>query len=116
MSARGNFVPAVCVSSGRASAAATFAGHVRELDASRSSFAALGQAFGIELNGSGIEDARTAEIHFVVRTHGPVIPGRVREMTTTIFGGCSDAPAGVPALGSPGPNDCADFQVAIHQS
>jgi hypothetical protein len=55
-----------------------------------------------------------AEIHFIVRGHGPLIPGRVREMISTVFGACDDAPPGIPELGLPGPNACADLQVAMH--
>lgn len=42
-----------------------------------------------------------AEIHLVVRTHGPVIPGLVEEMTSTLNGGCP-------------PNVCANLQMAVH--
>ncbi|MGH7466055.1 MAG: hypothetical protein ACREK1_12815, partial [Longimicrobiales bacterium] len=50
----------------------------------------------------GLLEPMGAEIHFIVRGHGPVIPGRVREMTSTVNGGCP-------------PNTCEDLQMAIHQ-
>lgn len=60
----------------------------------------------------GLMDARTAEIHLVVRSHGPAIPGLAHEMTHTFAGGCSGLPA---VLGTPGPNVCADLQFAVHK-
>ena len=44
--------------------------------------------------------ARAAEINLVLRSHGPVIPGRRREQTSTFEGGCDV-------------NLCEDLQVAI---
>lgn len=84
---------------------ATFAGHRNEGDASGSILPALG---GMAI---GLMDARTAEIHFVVRDHGPILPGMVDEMISTFGAGCNNAPAGT---GTPGPNDCMDLQFAIH--
>lgn len=62
----------------------------------------------------GLGNAEAAEVHLVVRNHGPVIPGLEEEMTSTFGAGCNDSPpSGV--LGTPGPNDCADIQFAVHQ-
>ncbi|MGH9010427.1 MAG: hypothetical protein ACRDYF_11375 [Acidimicrobiia bacterium] len=36
----------------------------------------------------GLTAPRTAEIHLVVRNHGPARPGYVEEQTTTMNGGC----------------------------
>lgn len=44
---------------------------------------------------------RRAEVHLVIRTHGPVIPGLADEMTSTLNGGCP-------------PNVCANIRAAIH--
>jgi len=49
----------------------------------------------------GIIDSRKAEIHFVVRDHGPKIPGLMREQISTIGGGCDV-------------NACDDVQFSIH--
>lgn len=62
------------------------------------------------LGGPGLLDARKAEIHVVVRSHGPAlfdVPGGVRDQITGFLDpGCQD-------LG--GPNECVDVQFAIHQ-
>lgn len=60
----------------------------------------------------GLIEPMRAELHLVVKTHGPVIPGLEREMTTTYGGGCDDAP---PGLGTPGPNSCAEIQFSEHK-
>ncbi len=56
-------------------------------------------------------DPLGAELHLVVRVHGPVIPGLEDEMTTTFGGGCNDAP---PELGTPGPNTCELVYTSVH--
>ena len=38
---------------------------------------------------SGLLDSQTAEIHLVLRTHGPAIPGIVNEQIDSYFGGCA---------------------------
>lgn len=53
------------------------------------------------LAGDGLTDPHGAEVHFVVRTHGPAIPGLVAEQTSTLNGGCP-------------PNTCANELAAIH--
>lgn len=88
---------------------ATFAGRRNVGDTSGSLLAILTGAAT-----PGLLDARTAEIHFVVRSHGPVIPELMPEMIQTFGAGCLGVPeSGV--LGTPGPNECADVQFAIHQ-
>lgn len=66
---------------------ATFSGRLREGTTSDNLF-------------GGLEDAQTAEAHFIVRTHGPPIPGLVAEMLHSVDGGCDV-------------NDCDDVAVAI---
>lgn len=62
----------------------------------------------------GLIDARVAEIHAIVRSHGPWIPGRT-DMTTTFNGGCSfDGLPDDPRLGQPGPNTCSDEAFAVY--
>lgn len=51
--------------------------------------------------GEALTDPLGAEIHLVVRTHGPAIRGSVHEQLTTLNGGCP-------------PNTCANVQMAIH--
>ena len=63
----------------------------------------------------GMEEAHDAEIHYVVRTHGPVIDGFEYEMTHT-FNGCCQLGSlpDDPRLGPVGPNTCKNLQFAIH--
>lgn len=61
----------------------------------------------------GLLDANGAEVHLVVRSHGPVIPGQKAEQLTTYGGGCQTEiyPPDVPnAVG-----ECGDIQFSIHQ-
>lgn len=60
----------------------------------------------------GLMDARKAEIHLIVRTHGEIITGLINEMISTFAAGCAGFP---PALGTPGPNTCEDIQFAVHK-
>lgn len=53
------------------------------------------------LFGPGLLYPQSAEIHAVVRTHGPAIPGLVNEQIHSYSGGCEI-------------NECVDFQFAIH--
>jgi hypothetical protein len=62
----------------------------------------------------GLEDARTAEIHFIVRVHGPVVPELMPGMIHTFGGGCVGMPAN-GILGPPGDFECHDPQFAVHQ-
>lgn len=77
----------------------------------------MGEWFGLPEH--GLLDARGAEIHFIVRNHGPIIPGLVNEMISTFNAGCGpDAMEGAPpvpeTLGTHGPNTCEDVQFAMH--
>jgi hypothetical protein len=56
---------------------AGFAGHLQE-----------GKIKGDINFGPGLTNVDGAEIHLVVRTHGPAIPGRVKEQISTFLGGC----------------------------
>ena len=59
----------------------------------------------------GVMDTDVSEIHLVVRSHGPVLPGLVDEQTSTFNGGCTGFGA---EFGAPGPNECADLYYASH--
>jgi hypothetical protein len=54
----------------------------------------------------GLIDALSAEIHVVVRDHGPAIPGLVADQVGTFNGGCR--------VGQPNEGLCFDAQVAVH--
>lgn len=93
---------------------ATFAGRRAVGDGSGSLWEILG------LPSPGLLDARQAEIHLIVRTHGPVIAGMAREMISTFNGGCprGDPPDDLPDdpfIGPEGPNVCEDLHFAVHQ-
>jgi hypothetical protein len=65
----------------------------------------------------GILDANKAEIHFVVHSHGPKIPGLVGEMLKTFNAGCAPTFMDIPVpeeLGTHGPNTCQDVQFTMH--
>ena len=57
---------------------------------------------GEVLGGPGLLNPRRAEIHVVIRGHGPAIPGRIPEQLSTFFGGCP-------------PNFCGNVVFAVHE-
>ena len=69
----------------------------------------------------GLNDPLTAEIHFVLNDHGPVIPALMPGMIKTYRAGCTDAslpgifPATAFADGTPGPNTCRLYQTVDFQ-
>lgn len=92
---------------------ATYAGRRNEGDNSGSILPGW-----LRLPSPGLIDARTAEIHLIVHTHGPAIPALIGEMLHSFNAGCG--PVFDPALpdvpeelGTHGPNTCMDIQVAV---
>ena len=69
----------------------------------------------------GLIDPHKAEVHYVLRSHGPNQSRLVNDMIQTYGGGCIyDAPYGyLPPMNAGelvfGTGDCQDFQFAIHQ-
>jgi hypothetical protein len=53
------------------------------------------------LFGPGLVDPAGAEIHFIVRSHGNVLPGLLAAQISSVNGGCP-------------PNQCEDLQFAQH--
>jgi hypothetical protein len=85
-----------------------FAGGTMTDDTGSAAFSAMlmvGEPLGQVVYGPGLRDAATAEIHVVVRSHGPLDPARAFEQLTTF--------EAHPAIGG-GCGDCADMQAAIH--
>lgn len=74
-------------------------------------YLATGDTAGVVGAGPGLTNPLGAEIHFVVRDHGPVQPGLLGEQLQTFGGGCNNAPDGP---GEPGNFACADLQFAAH--
>ncbi|MGH3716479.1 MAG: hypothetical protein ACRDT4_23910 [Micromonosporaceae bacterium] len=71
-----------------------------------------GCPFGADLC-AGLIDSHEADVHFVVRSHGPALaeylPGQIKS-----FGGaCGNVPE---ELGGGGPNTCADLQFSVHET
>lgn len=86
-----------------------FSAHLNENDDSGS----INPLFGLPPFG-GLQDAEAAEVHLVLRSHGPAIPGQIAEQINSFGGGCtvflppfSEIPDEV--------GECADIQAAVHQ-
>lgn len=107
----------VVYASGRvigSSGKANYAGHRQAGDNSGSIFPAW-----LGLPSPGLLDAQAAEIHSVVRSHGPKIPELTGEMLHSFNAGCGPIsdPSFPPIpeeLGTYGPNTCEDIQFAVH--
>ena len=67
----------------------------------------------------GLHHPRTAEIQLVLNDHGPMLQGFMPGMIQTYRAGCTDAslpgifPPSARADGTPGPNACQLYQVAV---
>lgn len=85
-----------------------FTAHLKENDESGSIHELFGRpSFG------GLQDADTAEIHAVLRSHGPKIPGLVNEQINSYEGGCVVNFA--PFFEIPDEvGECGDIIAAIH--
>jgi hypothetical protein len=76
-------------------------------------------AAGLALTETTLVDSRHAEIHLVVRSHGPAVSGMEASAKRTFNGACRyDPPLDVtaPAYGTPGPNTCVDSHFAVFAS
>jgi hypothetical protein len=99
----------------------TTLGYHREAGDNSGSIAAI---FGLPTNNGvpwGLLDPRGAEIHYVVRSHGPMVPANMPEQIHSFGGGCVfNAPFGYAPPGSQtdlqlNDGDCQDIQFAINQ-
>lgn len=67
---------------------------------------------GLEGRDHGLTNPEGAEVHLVVRSHGPRIPGEVAAQRSTFDGGCEEfLEAGATHELEPG--QCSDLQVAV---
>jgi len=92
-----------------ASGTATFIATLNENDITGS----YNAPFGLPAAG-GLQDAQLAEVHIVLRSHGPAIAGQINAQLTTYEGGCTtffDPFTEVPDA----EGECGDIQAAIHQ-
>ena len=58
--------------------------------------------------GDGLDNPATAEIHYVIRSHGVAVPGLIEDQITTFNGGCE--------TGQPNVGQCTNVQFAIHKA
>lgn len=86
-----------------ASGRAAFASHLNE--------GQITNEHPLFVGGPGLTDARGAEIHLVLRSHGPLNPEALPEQISTFGGGCTlNLPAGTTPVN---PGECADLQFAV---
>jgi hypothetical protein len=81
------------------------ASHLSEGDTS-------GCAFGSDVC-AGLIDASQADVHLVVRTHGPALTAYLPNQFQSFDGACT--PESSFGLGD-GPNTCIDMQFAVHET
>lgn len=62
--------------------------------------------------GPGLVDSKKAEVHLVLRSHGPAIPEIEREQISTFGGGCTEE-TDPSETGPVGPFACIDQQFAV---
>jgi hypothetical protein len=77
------------------------------------------QAVGVQLTEESLTDSRHAEVHLVLRSHGPKVRGLVGEALGSFNGACVYDPpisGSEPTYGTPGPNTCADLFFAVFPS
>jgi hypothetical protein len=62
---------------------------------------------------TGLIDASVADVHLVVRSHGPALPAFLPDQFKSFGGACGNEPE---ELGGGGPNTCEDLQFAVHET
>jgi len=65
------------------------------------------------LFGPGLTNPHGVDVHLIVRSHGSLIKGLVKEMISTFGAGCKNIPSGT---GTQGPNTCEDLQFSVHET
>jgi hypothetical protein len=89
-----------------------FSGHLNVDDVSDSVY----ELFGLP-QALGLQSGKTfsSEIHLVIRSHGPAVPGLVNEQIGSYLGGCDNQFATPPFLMTPDEiGECGDIEAAIH--
>ena len=83
-------------------------------DDSGSAMPYFNELLGVDIPAVGILDPQKAEIHFVLRSHGPAIDEYMPEMIESFNAGCTYPENVTPGIvGTPGPNTCEDQQSAV---
>lgn len=72
-----------------------------------------GCALGEDLLCAGLYDSRAADVHLVVRSHGPALPAYLPGQIQSFGGACGNVPE---EFGGGGPNTCEDLQFAVHET
>jgi hypothetical protein len=73
------------------------------------------------LTDQGLDDPLAAQVHLILNDHGPKLPEFMPEMIQTYRAGCTDEslppifPETATGDGTPGPNTCRLFQLAVFQ-
>ena len=76
----------------------------------------INDLFGLPAAG-GLVDAQKAEVHLVIRSHGPMVPGLVKDQIGAYVGGCDDPFKYDPFTSYPDViGECADIIASIHAS
>ena len=90
------------------------AGHVIGPDGKGSfgTYLATGDTSRVLLDGPGLTNPLGADVHIVVRDHGPVQEGLFADALRTFGGGCTEAPEGTGELGD---FACFDAQFAFFE-
>ena len=76
------------------------------------SFLAVGDTDGVMIEGPGLTNPLGADVHLVLRDHGPVQSGNFVDQLSTYGGGCTEAPDGTGTLGD---FVCTQPQFAVHE-
>lgn len=75
-------------------------------------FVATGDASYVLMMGDGLTNPLGADVHVVLRDHGPVVGDLLADQLTTFGGGCNNAPEGT---GTPGDYACQGIQFSAHE-
>ncbi len=90
-----------------------FSAHLNLNDASES----INDIQGLPVDIGGLHNAQDAEVHLVLRTHGPKVPGVVNEQISSYEGGCDDPFLYYPFTEYPDAiGECADIVFAVHSA
>jgi len=76
------------------------------------SYLPVGETSGVMIEGPGLTNPLGADVHLVLRDHGPVQDGLFLDALTTYGGGCTEAPDGTGTLGG---FVCTQPQFAAHE-
>jgi hypothetical protein len=76
------------------------------------SYLAVGDTDGVMIEGPGLTNPLGADVHLVLRDHGPVQDGLFVDALTSYGGGCTEAPEGTGTLGD---YACTQPQFAVHE-